>query len=159
MQLGESLGELLSHEGFEQLIQTSPGYRISCRFPSAREDILRDDGLYRAYEQEMLPRRIGLAKERTSRLLNALAHTLNEPLARFLEVERQNKGGTPDKLYRNYVIQELIPIYETVHGKSPTTTPGGGFATMCELVLGAIGIETDGLEKAVGRVLGRRKAH
>jgi len=40
-QLGETLGELLSHRGFEQLIQTSPGYRVSHRFPSAREDILQ----------------------------------------------------------------------------------------------------------------------
>jgi hypothetical protein len=157
-QLGETLGELLSHQGFEQLIQTSPGYSISSRFPSAREDVLRDDGLYRAYEQEMLPRRISLAQERTSRLLIALAHALNEPLARLLEIERQNEGGAPGKLYRNYVIQELAPIYQNVHGKLPTTTPGGGFVTMCELVLGAIGLETDGVEKAVGRVLGRIKA-
>ena len=158
-QLGETIGELLSHRGFEQLIQTSPGYGLSSRFPSAREDISRDDGLYRAYEQEMLPRRISLAQERTSRLLIALAHALNEPLARLLEIERQNKGGAPGKLYRNYVIQELAPIYQNARGKVPTTTPGGGFATMCELVLDAIGLETDGVEKAVGRVLERIKAH
>src|SRR5260370_23711075 len=50
--LGETLGELLSHRGFEQLIQTSPGYGVSSRFPSAREDVRRDDGLYKAYAQE-----------------------------------------------------------------------------------------------------------
>jgi hypothetical protein len=30
---------------------------------------------------------------------------------------------------------------------------------MCELVLDAIGLETDGVEKAVGRLLRRIKAH
>jgi hypothetical protein len=157
-ELGEMLGELLSHRGFEQLIRTSPGYSVSSRFPSAREDILRDDGLYQAYEQEMLPRRINLAALRTPHLLIALAQTLNRPLARHLEIERQNKGGAPGKLYRNYVIQELASIYHGVHGKPPTTTPGGGFVTMCQHVLDSVGLKTDGVEKAVDRILGRIKA-
>jgi hypothetical protein len=159
-QLGEKLGELLSHAGFEQLIQSSPGYGIDhSRFPSARDDFSRDDGFYRAYEQQMLPRRMRLAEQRTPHLLIALAHTLNKPLAMHLEMERQNKGGAPGKLYRNYVIQELVPIYRRVYGRFPTTTPGGGFATMCELVLTAINLKTDGLEKAIVRVLKQIKAH
>jgi hypothetical protein len=156
-QLGERLGELLSHRGFEQLIQTSPGYRVGSRFPSAREDISRDDGLYEAYEQEMLPRRVNLGEERAPRLLIALVRTLHEPLARFLEIERKNKGGSPGKLYRNYVIQELAPIYQHVHGEVPTTTHSGDFVTMCDSVLGAIGLETDGVEQAAARILKRLK--
>jgi hypothetical protein len=93
-ELGETLGELLSHRGFEQLIQSSPGYEIDhSRFPSLREDLSGDHGSYQAYEQEMLPRRINLAQKRTPQLLVKLAQTLNEPLARLLEIERQNEGG------------------------------------------------------------------
>jgi len=106
----------------------------------------------------MLPQRIRMAQERTSTLLIALAHNLNEPLARFLEIERKNEGGAPGKLYRNYVIQELVPIYESLRGKMPMTTPSGEFATICELVLSAVGLETVGLEKAIGRILGKIKA-
>jgi hypothetical protein len=106
----------------------------------------------------MLPRRINLAQQRTPQLLIGLAHTLNEPLARLLEIERQNEGGAPGKLYRNYVIQELARIYRNVSEALPTSTPRGGFVTMCELVLNAVGLETDGVEKAVGRILGRIKA-
>jgi hypothetical protein len=106
----------------------------------------------------MLPRRIDLAQRRTPQLLIKLAQTLNEPLARILEIERHNEGGAPAKLYRNYVIQELAPIYHRVHGKFPTPTPRGGFVTMCELVLDVVDLETEGVDKAVGRVLKRIKA-
>jgi len=156
--LGETLGELLSHRGFEQLIKTSPGYRVSSRFPSAREDVLRDDGLYKAYEQEMLGRRVNLGQQRAPGLLTALVGTLNGPLTRLLAIERENEGGAPGKIYRNYVIQQLVPTYEQIHGKPPTSTPSGGFMTMCELVLNAIGLEIEGLDQAAARILARSKA-
>jgi hypothetical protein len=154
-QLGTTLGELLSHRGFEQLIRTSPSYEISIH--CTRESSMRE-GPYRAFEEEMIQRRISIARRRAPDLLLELVRNLNDPLVRFLEIERQNRGGAPGRPYRNYVISELAPTYERVWGKSPTSTPRGRFATMCELILDAIGLETDGTDKAVARILSRNKS-
>jgi hypothetical protein len=156
-QLGRRLGELLSHSGFERLIDTSPGYSVGMRFPPARVGA-RDDGLYRALEEEMLQRRVNLAERAAPKLLIELVRELNHPLLRFLEIERQNKGGAPGKLYRNYAVEQMIPVYHAIYGATPTPTPSGEFVILCEFVLTAIGLDTVGLEEAVARILRRLKA-
>jgi hypothetical protein len=154
-QLGRRLGELLSHRGIERLIDTSPGYSVGARFPPARVEA-RDDGLYQALEEEMLQRRVNLAEQAAPRLLIALVRELNRPLVRFLYIERQNKGGAPAKLYRNYAVEQLVPVYQAIYGIAPT--PGGEFALLCELIIAAIGLDTIGLDQAVARILRRLKA-
>jgi hypothetical protein len=156
-QLGRRLGELLSHRGFERLIDTSPGYNVGMRFPPARVGA-GDDGLYRALEEEMRQRRVNLAERAAPKLLIELVRELNRPLLRFLQMERQNKGGAPGKLYRNYAVEQLIPVYHAIYGSAPTPTPSGGFVILCEFVLTAIGLDTDGLEEAAARILRRLKA-
>jgi len=66
----------LSHSGFERLIDTSPGYSVGMRFPPARVGA-RDDGLYRALEEEMLQRRVNLAEQAAPTLLIELVRELN----------------------------------------------------------------------------------
>ena len=100
-------------------------------------------------------------------LLQSLAAALNQPLDRFIEVRRQAKGGNPGRRYRNYVIQQLAPLYRAVFGQRPTgMRPGrlpknaqfvrtGEFMLLCELVLGLFGMDTTGVEKAVDRTLSR----
>jgi hypothetical protein len=83
---------------------------------------------------------------------------LNRPLIRFLDIERQNKGGAPAKLYRNYAVEQLVPVYQAIYGIPPTPTPGGQFVLLCELIITAIGLDTDGLDPAVARILRRLKA-
>jgi len=155
-QLGTRLGGLLSHHGFEQLIRTSPSYEIDTRW--TRESSMRE-GPFRGFEEEMLQRRIIMARQMAPKLLLELVRNLNDPLLRFLEIERQNRGGTPGKLYRNYVISELAPTYERIWGKSPTSTPGGPFVTMCEQILAVIGLDTEGADKAVPRILKRLRSN
>ena len=157
-QLGRRLGELLSHRAFERLIDTSPGYSVGMRFQLARVGA-GDDDLYRALEAEMRQRRVNLAERAAPKLLIELVRELNRPLLRFLQMERQNKGGAPGKLYRNYAVEQLIPVSTQIYGTTPTPTPSGEFVILCEFILTAIGLDTDGLEEAVARILRRLKAH
>jgi hypothetical protein len=156
-QLGMRLGELLSHRGIERLINTSPGYSLGARFPPARVGA-RGDGLYQALEEEMLQRRVNLAERAAPRLLIELVRELNRPLIRFLDIERQNKGGAPAKLYRNYAVEQLVQVYQAIYGIAPTPTPGGKFVLLCDFIFGAVGLDTDGLDPAVARILRRLKA-
>jgi hypothetical protein len=156
-QLSRLLGEIVSHRGFERLVEISPGYGVGSRFPPARIGA-RDDGLYEALEDEMQQRRENLARQRVPSLLSRFVHELNHPLVRFLAIERQNKGGVPGKLYRNYFIENLVPVYKEIYRMAPRPTASGEFVTLCDWVLGAIGLETDGLDQAVGRILRRLKA-
>jgi hypothetical protein len=156
-QLGSRLGELLSNQAFEQLTRQSPDYGVSSRFPPDRTDE-RDGGLFRAWDEEMLQRRVNIARHLgTARLLVALIRDLNRPLLRLLEVERANKGGAPSKAYRNYVISELVPLYRQLYNEEPTMTPNGKFAKLCSLVLDEIEIDTDGLDSAIARILNKLK--
>jgi hypothetical protein len=156
-QLGSRVGELLSIQAFEELIHESPGHSVSSRFPPARMSS-RDDGLYRAWEDEVTQRRVNIARIYAPRLLGRLAGDLNRPLLRLLEVEQENEGGAPGKRHRNLVIDELAPVYRWVYGEDPVTTPGGKFALLCSLVLEEIGIDIEGLDSAIARRLKKLKA-
>ena len=152
LQLSTLLGEIISHSGFERLVGCSPGYDVGSRFPPARSSA-RDTGLYEALESEMLQRRINLATVWAPTVLVSLIREINQPLRRYLDLERLNKGGSPGRTYRNYAVAQLIPVHPKIFGEPPTPAPNGNFVTLCDWVLTAVGIETDGLEQAVARIL------
>jgi hypothetical protein len=85
--------------------------------------------------------------------------TLLHPLEILLVLEQHYKGGARGNPYRNAYIWELTFLYEKLFCVSPTPTPGGRFVLFCDLILNAVGIGTDGLEKAVERVLQQRKSN
>ena len=155
--LAPRLGEIVSHSGFERLIQRSPGYDLGSRFPPARMGS-RPDGIWRALEDELQGHRVELARQTAPTLLNALVHDLNAPLLSFLAIERGNRGGAPGKIYRNYAVGQLADIHQSIYGSPPTPTLGGDFLTLCEWVVEAIGLDTKGMDQAAARILRRRKA-
>ena len=87
------------------------------------------------------------------RLVNAVLITISKPVSSQVELERANRGGREQLLYRNYLIQELGRSYQDIFGKPPTTTKTGHFVRLCESVLDAVGLDSTGVEKAVPRVL------
>jgi hypothetical protein len=155
--LAPRLGEIVSHSGFERLIQRSPGYDLGSRFPPARMGS-RPDGIWRALEDELQGRRVALARQTAPALLKALVHDLNAPLVSFLAIERGNRGGAPGKIYRNYTVGQLADIHQSIYGSPPTPTLGGPFLTLCEWVVEAIGLNTKGMDQAAARILRRRTA-
>ena len=155
--IGVELGRLLSHESIERLTGESPGYDVSIHFWESHAANERA-GPYRALEAEMEGRRRAVGMQTAPRLFLNLVRALNAPLLRFLEMERQARGGAPGKRYRNHAIVRLVPVYSKIWGRRPTSAPNGRFVTLCELVLVAIGLDTDGTDQAVQRILRRLKA-
>lgn len=83
---------------------------------------------------------------------------VNSVVAEALETLDQRSVGSPGKFYRNAAVEHLVPVYGIIFNKKATSTPGGQFVLFCELILQAIGLEVDGVEKAVQRVLQRVRA-
>lgn len=154
--LGSDLGELMSLRGISRLAGMSISSSVSGRILTSRA-ATRRGGPYEAIEDEIEHRRRAVAEDTAPRLILELVRALNAHLARFLQIQRTNKGGAPGLLYRNYVIDELIPFYRDVCGKGPTTTPGGEFVLLCDQIVTAIGLDGTGIERAVERRLAASK--
>ena len=150
--LGGPLAELLSHRGFAELLDMPMSYQVSGRVLTSREATSRD-GPARAIETELQSYRANVSARAAPDLLKRLLRALRQPILHFLEIERGNRGGAPSKIYRNYVIGRLAPVYKDLWHKAPVSTPEGKFVLLCELVLGALGLDTEGTDKAVARIL------
>ena len=88
-----------------------------------------------------------------------LLESMKRPIEQILEFERRIPYGAPGKRNRNSAIFFLAQSFERIFGQEPTPTPGGNFVLLCELALDAIGLQTEGMEKAVARILRLWKAH
>ena len=154
--LASELGELISLRGISRLADMQISSSVSDRVLRSRA-ATRRGGPYEAIEDEIEQRRRAVAEDIAPKLMLELVRALNANLARFLQFQRTNKGGRPGLLYRNYVIEKLIPFYRDVCGKEPTTTPEGKFVLLCELIVTAIGLDGTGIERAVERRLAASK--
>jgi hypothetical protein len=150
--LASDLGELLSLRGISRLAGIPISSSVSHRILTSRAATSRA-GPAEAIEDEIEHRRRAVAEEIAPTLMLKLVRALNTHLARFLQIQRTNKGGAPGLLYRNYAIDELAEFFRDVRGKEPTPTPTGEFVLICELVLTAIGLDGTGIERAVERRL------
>jgi hypothetical protein len=149
--LSGRLAELLSHRGFAELLDEPVSYQISSHVLTSREAVSRE-GPARAIETELQSYRASVAARSAPDLLKGLLRALRQPVLHFLEIERGNRGGAPFKIYRNHVIARLAPVYERLWHETPVSTPEGKFVLLCELVLGAIGLDTTGIDSAVARI-------
>ncbi len=154
--LAPDLGEILSLRGISRLAGMSISSSVSHRILTSRA-ATRRAGPYEAIEDEIEHRRRAVAEEIAPTLMLKLVRALNTHLARFLQIQRTNKGGAPGLLYRNYVIDELAVFFRDVQGKKPTPTPTGEFVLLCELIVAVIGLNASGIDKAVARRLAAGK--
>lgn len=150
--LGGRLAELLSHRGFAELLDEPMSYHVSSHILTSREATSRA-GPAHAIETELQSYRANVSARFAPDLLKRLLRALRQPFLHFLEIERGNRGGAPSKIYRNHVIARLAQVYEDLWHKAPVSTPEGKFVLLCELVLGAIVLETEGTDTAVARIL------
>jgi hypothetical protein len=148
------LGRLLSNTAMREVrgrpfdLGSDPSELVA----SAR---LSGEDIDRFVERESVFRRTRIARREARGLVLGLLQAIDESIGALLAIERQNRGGSPGKLYRNHAVQELAPVYRALWNEAPTSTPGGRFVLLCELVLDALGLETDGLDAAVSRLLRR----
>ena len=126
--LASDLGELLSRRGISRLAGVSISSSVSHRILTSRA-ATRRAGSYEAIEDEIEHRRRAAAEEIAPTLVLKLVRGLNAHLARYLQIQRTNKGGAPGLLYRNYVIDELIPFYQEACGKRADADAPGQIRT------------------------------
>ena len=155
--LAQPLSWLLDHRAFERLA----GAHLDPRIDLARTDEHwrgdRDGGWAHIWSK-IDNLKLQAANAEAPRLLRQLITELHRPVAAYLAIERKSRGGRPALRERNEIIHRLAPIFRELTGKEPTSTPNGRFMELCEQVLVSIGIATDGLERAVQRILNELRA-
>jgi hypothetical protein len=170
-QLGRLLGLCMSNEAFERYLYISPtesslsganmgGFpplmlnlfnRLPSLFPASTSNVTFPDPRI----TQILNARTSAATLSADELLLNFVRELRACISRFLDIERQNTGGSPGKTYRNYVVTKLIPVYEQIFQKRVTAT--GPFLELCELVVESIGLDTRGLEQAAARLIAKAR--
>jgi hypothetical protein len=147
------LAELLGHHGLERLAGSPSDSTLSGRDREEREFDERELNLSDR-DRRTLSNRLNFAAAVGPQLIQNLLVNLSEPLRHQLRLEMSiDKGGRPGRRYRNYVIQELVPVYIKLFGRPATSTPAGEFTLLCSQVLTSVGIDETGLDTAVSRIL------
>jgi hypothetical protein len=154
--LGNRLGVLLSHAAVANLTGITPTRELSVHIWDSLEERPRSE-IYPALDKELASTRSLVTAQRATKTLRGLILVLSAPLGEFLELERQVRGGKPAKRYRNHVIARLAPVYRQLWEKQPTSSPEGKFVQLCEHLIDLIGLDTDGTDQAVVRILKRLK--
>jgi len=91
-------------------------------------------------------------------ILNHYINSLWEPLKKWVELNKLNKGGRPPKLARNYLIDQLAERAPELIGEPAAVSTTGEFVEFCAKVLSACRLSTQGVEKAVASVVGQKCA-
>lgn len=154
--LGNQLGVLLSQAAVANLSGITPAHEPSVHLWDSLEEQDYSE-IYPALEAGFTSARCYITAQRATKTLRGLILALSAPLGEFLNMERQAKGGTPAKLYRNHVIARLAPVYRQLWDKQPTSSPNGKFVQLCEHLIDLIGLDSNGTDQAVVRILRRLK--
>jgi hypothetical protein len=91
-------------------------------------------------------------------LLAHLVERIIRPIQIWLELNRRPGGGRPSDAVRDHVVIRLVEAAPEVLGSRATATAGGKFVRLCTGVFNACGLNSEGLEKAIERILKKRKA-
>jgi hypothetical protein len=152
----EALGRALTFAAISKAIGEE---KVPRNFNHFKELIIDRDGqlTMQALEAEFEPQRRTLGIEFGHLLFAALMDELYRPFARWVELEKEHKGGAPAKFLRNLIIQRLAEVSQGLIGTRATTTAGGRFEKLCNSVLLAMGQSNEGLDKAIPAVLKKMK--
>jgi hypothetical protein len=91
------------------------------------------------------------------RILAHIVKRIDDPLTEWLELNRQNKGGSPTDHVRWLMVMALADYAEKILKIRVTGTAKGKFMDLCADVFQAMKLTDDGLEEAVGRILAERR--
>ena len=100
-------------------------------------------------EQDTRATRQALGLKHGNLLLAQFIEGVHAPLARWIELDRQNKGGRPANAVRNYLIYRLAEAAPKIVGKPASISSTGTFVNLCTAVLVACGLPGTGIAKAV----------
>jgi hypothetical protein len=149
------LGLMLSPYALERLLG-SIGWSVDDR---AIEDAFerRGRGDVMAFDRLTHLTRQSVAVQAGPLLLAKLIETLREPLAQALRMEKRHKGGRPQDVERNYVVDTLAGAWEAEHGTPAPSGKTGPFYDRCHEVLVTLDLNTDGLAECIRRTVRRRR--
>jgi len=102
-----------------------------------------------ALEEKGLPQRESLGLNHGHQILKYFIDTINEPVKKWVEIDRTNKGGRPPEMARRYLISRLAHAAPGIIGKRATIATTGPFVELCSSVLLACGLSAKGIEKAI----------
>jgi hypothetical protein len=156
----EAIGEIMSFSAMEAAL----GKKLASRDPqgSVKEAVMRladrSDVRIAEIEARFDYQRKALGLKHAPELLAHLVERITRPIQVWLELNRQNRGGRPSDAVRDYVLIRLVEAAPEVLGSRATVTAGGKFVRLCTGAFNACGLNTEGLEKAIERILKQRRA-
>lgn len=86
-------------------------------------------------------------------VLPAIIQRLHAPLRKWVELDKLNKGGRSANLARRYLVTRLAEAAPEIVGRKASRAQTGPFVRLCEVVLPACGIDADGVEQLVPRIV------
>ena len=150
--LSRELGLLASTHAFEQVVSQELGDGLARQGRLSRDAEFSRSGPYRPLEREVEFQRIELgARYGQAVLANIIAQFLTRA-ERHLKEEGSYKGGSPGDPVRTFVLHRVIPIHNRLCELDETRRVAD-YEALAEQVLAALGLSTDGLEAAIGRML------
>jgi hypothetical protein len=155
----EAIGEIMSFSAMEAAL----GKMLASRDPQGgvKEAVMRladrSDVRIAEIEARFDYQRKALGLKHAPELLVHLVERINRPIQVWLELDRRNRGGRPSDAVRDYVLIGLVEATPEVLGSPATATARGKFVRLCAGVFHACGLNTDGLEKAIERILKQRR--
>ena len=106
-------------------------------------------------EQDTRPLREALGLKHGHLVLMHLIERMHTPLARWIELNRQNKGGRKSNALRSYLIYRLAEAAPDIVGKPASVSSTGKFVDLCTAVLVASGLPETGIAKAIPAVVSK----
>ena len=156
--LSSKLSRSLTNDGFKDALGEDISWDQNRVLTEEYRKQSGDEG-YAYLEEGYRDIRFQLASEQTSSVLVGHLRSLRRNIDGFRKLSALgNKGGSPGRIYRNYVIGQLLDAYPEIFGRRPTTSPEGHFAHLCELILEKLGESTKGTDEAVKRLLMKRSS-
>jgi hypothetical protein len=152
----EKLGAKLTFAAISQAVgspKTPRSFHHFVQQVESQDGRLTMEGLERVFETQR--RTLGI--EHGHLLFKAMIDDLYRPFARWVELDRKPPGAPP-LFFRNLVIKRLAKASKDILGSKATSTAGGRFVQLCDAVLTAMKLPSDGVEKAAAAVLKRMKS-
>jgi hypothetical protein len=106
-------------------------------------------------EQGTRPLREALGLKHGHVILMYLIERMHTPLARWIELNRRNKGGRKSNAVRWFLIHRLAESAIDIVGKPATVSSTGKLVELCTAVLVACGLPEAGIAKAVPGVVSK----
>jgi hypothetical protein len=106
-------------------------------------------------EQDTRATRQALGLKHGNLFLTQFIERLHGPLTRWIELDRQNKGGRPANAVRGYLIYRLAEATPDIIGELASISSTGTFVELCTAVLVACGLPEAGIAKAIPGVVSK----